>query len=119
MKNNRVIKTVITAACVTLLVGATFFAVIGQQDSVAQQTEDPAVVSDKTASVGALVGGLEARLVENPNDAKGWILLARSHDHLGNEEKAWRAYSRARDLGMTDATLELKLAANMVGSLDN
>ena len=119
MKNNRLIKTAITAACVALLVGATLFAVIGQQDSVAQQTEGPAVVSDKTASVGALVGGLEARLAANPDDPKGWILLARSHDHLGNKEEAWDAYSRARDLGMTDDALELKLAANMVGSLDN
>jgi cytochrome c-type biogenesis protein CcmH/NrfG len=119
MKNNRLIKTVVTAACVTLLVGATLFAVTVQQDSAVEQTDSLDVVADKTASVGALVGGLEARLVENPNDAKGWILLARSHDHLGNEEKAWRAYSRARDLGMTDETLELKLAANMVGSLDN
>jgi cytochrome c-type biogenesis protein CcmH len=119
MKNDRPIKTVITAACVTLVVGATLFAVIGQQDSVAQQTEDLAVMSDKTASVGTLVGGLEARLVANPDDAKGWILLARSHDHLGNHEKAWNAYSRARDLGTTDHALELKLAANMVDSLNN
>ena len=119
MKNNRLIRAAATAGCVTLLVGATLFAVIGQQESAAQQTEIAEVVSDKSASVGALVGGLEARLVANPDDAKGWILLAKSHDHLGNSEKAWAAYSRARDLGMTDETLELKLAANMVGSLDN
>ena len=119
MKNNRLIKTAITAGCVTLLVGATLFAVTGEQDSVAQQAGNPAVVADKAASVGALVSGLEARLIENPNDAKGWILLARSHDHLGNNDEAWRAYSRARELGMTDDALELKLAANMVGSLGN
>lgn len=119
MKNNRLIRTAISAGCITLLVGAALFAVTGQQDSVAQQTEEPVVAADKTASVGALVGGLEARLAANPNDAKGWILLARSHDHLGNNDKAWRAYSRARELGVTDEALELKLAANMVGSLNN
>lgn len=119
MKMNRLIRAGITAGCVTLLVGATLFGVAGPQESVAQQTGNHAVAAEKTASVGALVGRLRARLVANPDDAKGWILLARSHDHLGNNDKAWNAYARARELGMADEALELKLAANMVASLGN
>lgn len=117
MNNNRIIKTIFALTCVAVLVGATLFAVVGRQNSVGEQVDLAQVATDKSASVGALVGGLEARLAANPKDAKGWILLARSHDHLGNSDRAWSAYSRARELGMTDATLELKLAANMVGSL--
>ncbi len=67
----------------------------------------------KAASVTSLVGGLEARLAENPDDAKGWLLLAKSHDHLGDRDAAWAAYSRARELGMSDDSLEIKLAANL------
>lgn len=119
MKNNRIIKAFITVACVTVLVGATLFAIVSPQGSAGEQVEQAQDSTDKSESVGTLVGGLEARLASNPEDAKGWILLARSHDHLGNNDKAWSAYSRARNLGMTDETLELKLAANMVGSLQN
>jgi len=68
---------------------------------------------NKAASVTSLVGGLEARLADDPNDAKGWLLLAKSHDHLGNRDAAWAAYTRARELGMGDNTLEIKLAANL------
>ncbi len=67
----------------------------------------------KAASVTSLVGGLEAKLAEDPNDAKGWLLLAKSHDHLGNRDAAWAAYSRARELGMSDNPFEIKLAANI------
>lgn len=118
MTNNRLVKTFITVSCIAVLVGATLFAVVGQQGSADNQIESTSVASDKAASVGTLVGGLEERLTSNPEDAKGWILLARSHDHLGNEGEAWSAYSRARELGMIDEALELKLAANMVGSLE-
>ena len=93
--------TLFVASAVIVLAGLALFAVTDRQDPV-----------------GSLIGGLEARLAENPDDAKGWLLLARSHDHLGNDDEAWNAYSRARELGMNDETLELKLAANMVGALD-
>lgn len=117
MKNDQPVKLFIAASGVVALVAVTLFAVVDRQDDVVVQTETPSATQGGSASVGSLIGGLEARLAENPDDAKGWILLARSHDHLGNKEKAWSAYSRARELGMVDESLELKLAANMVGSL--
>jgi hypothetical protein len=66
--------------------------------------------SDKTGSVASLLGGLEARLTANPDDAKGWLLLAKSYDHLGRTADARNAYEKATALGMTDAALESRLA---------
>lgn len=110
--------TLFVASAVVVLAGLALFAVTDRQDTVVIQAETSQPTQDRSASVGSLIGGLEARLAENPDDAKGWLLLARSHDHLGNNDEAWNAYSRARELGMNDETLELKLAANMVGALD-
>ena len=67
----------------------------------------------KAASVTILVDGLEAKLAENPDDAKGWLLLAKSHDHLGDPRAAWTAYTRAKELGMSDDTFEIQLTANL------
>ena len=83
------------------------------------QAETTQASPGRSASVGSLIGGLESRLAENPEDAKGWLLLARSHDHLGDNAKAWNAYSRARGLGLTDEALELKLAANIAVAFDD
>ena len=65
--------------------------------------------SDKAGSVTSLLSGLEARLAENPDDAKGWLLLAKSYDHLGSVADARNAYAKAVELGLTDAALEARL----------
>ena len=70
--------------------------------------------TEKTASVGDLIGGLGRRLEEDPNDGKGWLLLAKSHDHLGNTAAAWSSYARAKELGTSDDALEAKLAARLL-----
>jgi len=58
------------------------------------------------ASVGSLVDGLRNRLQQDPDDAAGWLLLARSYEHLGRHPEAMLAYQRARSLGKTDLKLE-------------
>ena len=73
------------------------------------QASQPAQQNDKAGSVTSLLAGLEARLAENPDDAKGWLLLAKSYDHLGRPQDARDAYDRAAALGMTDAALEGRL----------
>ena len=70
---------------------------------------------EKIGSVTSLLAGLETRLAENPDDAKGWLLLAKSYDHLGREQDARDAYEKAAALGMTDATLESRLASASSG----
>lgn len=57
-------------------------------------------------SVASLLDGLKNRLEREPDDADGWILLARSYEHLGRHQEAAAAYYRAAKLGKTDAQLE-------------
>ena len=56
-------------------------------------------------SVSSLIGGLEHRLGENPDDGRGWLLLAKSYEHLGRYEDARTAFARAAALGVTDDRL--------------
>lgn len=57
-------------------------------------------------TVESLLGGLEARLAQNPGDGKGWLLLAKSYDHLGRSADAATAYEKARVLGAADPAFE-------------
>ena len=57
------------------------------------------------ASVASMVDELAARLQEEPGDAKGWLLLAKSYKHLGRIEEAQRAYKQAAMLGEYDEGL--------------
>lgn len=63
----------------------------------------PAAGVRNAAPVQSLIGGLEARLESNPDDAKGWALLAQSYAFVGDSAGAERAMQRAVALGM-DAT---------------
>ena len=69
-----------------------------------------AAKTDDIAPVGSLLAGLEERLASNPDDAKGWLLLAKSYQHLGQDEKARSAYDKAAALGQVDATFADSLA---------
>ena len=100
--------------------GVMLYGVIGRPDlSNVQATSSDAVAntrsvqssgqSDKVGSVTSLLSGLEARLAGNPDDAKGWLLLAKSYDHLGRSADAKDAYAKAAALGMMDADLEARL----------
>ncbi len=60
-------------------------------------------------SVASLVDGLAERLQHEPDNAGGWLLLARSYEHLGSHRDASIAYDRARALGKTDPKLEESL----------
>lgn len=64
---------------------------------------------DKAATVESLLGGLERRLEANPDDAKGWLLLAKSYRHLGENDKALAAYEKARNLGQADKDFEASM----------
>jgi hypothetical protein len=74
----------------------------------AEQTLWPDAVSKPTSApppVGSLVDGLSARLHENPDDAGGWLLLAKSYRFLERPGDARLAYQRAAALGKTDPEL--------------
>lgn len=77
--------------------------------SVARSQISPADPANKAASVNELLSGLEMRLQDDPGDGKGWLLLAKSYDHLGRGHDAVAAYEKATQLGLTDSELEARL----------
>lgn len=64
------------------------------------------VNAQEVAPVAALVDGLAQRLESNPDDVKGWVLLAKSYAHLGQYESAHAAAARARALGYSGGDLD-------------
>lgn len=70
----------------------------------------PAAATGKDHSVTleqieAMVGKLEARLKDNPQDAVGWAMLGRSHAVLGRHAQAVPAFKQAVTLRGDDAVL--------------
>lgn len=63
-----------------------------RQQVTAQQVED-------------MVGKLAARLKEQPDDAKGWVMLARSYKVLGRHAEAAEAYGKGMSLVAQQASL--------------
>lgn len=107
------------AAFAALLLAVGLYAAIGRPDianSMSVPSSSPPVSTrssagsgGKAASVTTLLAGLEQRLQEDPDDARGWLLLAKSYDHLGRPRDAAAAYERAATLGLTDNVLEARL----------
>ena len=76
--------------------------------ATSEERQAPAM-RNKAASVGDLLGGLEERLRSNPDDGKGWLLLAKSYELLGQDTDASEAYAKAAALGVTDEALAARL----------
>ena len=93
-----------------MTIGRPDLAVESNQTQAAQPTESATTGQDvSVATVESLLSGLEQRLQREPEDGKGWLLLAKSYDHLGRTAEAIEAYARARDLGNSDLLLESRL----------
>lgn len=79
-------------------------------------TSSSSQVDSKIASVATLVNGLEERLRQQPDDGKGWLLLAKSYRHLDRMDEARNAYRKADELGHADATVAAQLFGLAVDS---
>ena len=121
-RNSGSAKLSLLAVIVVFGLGIVLYGVIGKPQfsniqaspsaaTTTMQAAQPGQANDKVGSVTSLLAGLEARLAENPDDAKGWLLLAKSYDHLGRSAEAKEAYDKAAALGMTDAAFESRLGA--------
>jgi len=109
----------LAAALLVPVLAIVIYAVTGDPDSAdagpgtmppaATRSQPPASKQDGIAPVANLVDGLAARLEHEPDDAGGWLLLAKSYRHLDRREDARSAYLKARDLGRIDADLEAYL----------
>lgn len=53
----------------------------------------------------AMINALSARLEQNPNDGKGWVMLARSYAVLGRFSESVAAYEKATHLIQNNAAL--------------
>jgi cytochrome c-type biogenesis protein CcmH len=60
--------------------------------------------------IQGMVGGLAARLKDNPNDYDGWMMLGRSYTVLNNAAGAKDAYIHAAKLKPTEAMPKMQLA---------
>ena len=79
---------------------------------VTAEARAPAPTPDngQIASVESLLGGLEARLAANPNDANGWALLAQSYAYTADDAAIERAVKRAVELGVDEQALRERVA---------
>lgn len=85
-------------------------ALAGVQAWAAGIESDAAPSANPSAQpVADLIGGLEARLEENPDDAEGWALLAQSYAYTGQMSDARDAVNRAVALGRDRNTLEARV----------
>ena len=73
--------------------------------SLAMVREIPDEPDTSVAPVSALIDGLEARLAQEPEDAKGWALLAQSYAFVDDEQQTEAAIVRAVNLGFDEADL--------------
>lgn len=100
------------------VIAAGFYSSLGSPDAATAEyghqnyaTAQSTIVSARSAktpvgSVASMLDGLKARLEQEPDDAGGWLLLAKSYQHLGQTEEANSAYERASALGKTDPAFE-------------
>lgn len=77
----------------------------------AQANGEPPM-SDK--QILAMVDTLAQKMQQNPNDPKGWVLLARSQNALGRYPEAVAAFERATQLLPNDAQLLVDYADALV-----
>jgi cytochrome c-type biogenesis protein CcmH len=79
---------------------------------IATNSAPGAAAERSLGSVASMVDGLAARLRDQPDDANGWVLLARSYQYIDRHAEALDAYEHAQALGKTDPDLEATLLGN-------
>ena len=95
--------TIITAGIAIFLFAiAIYFAWTGPGASNAPQTAKEIGMSPEHA---AMIKALSDRLEQNPNDGKGWAMLARSYAVMGEYKQALPAYEKAVSLIPNDPVL--------------
>lgn len=83
------------------------------QISFADRAADREADAAREAQVAGLIGQVEARLAENPDDLRGWVLLARAYVRLGRIEDALKAQATAGDLFDQEPDLAQDAAESM------
>jgi cytochrome c-type biogenesis protein CcmH len=76
-----------------------------------RQLQDPA-----DPKFAALVEQLSQRLAENPEDSRGWLLLARSYSRMGRYAESAGAYRQAIARGRNEAEVQASLGEVLVAA---
>jgi cytochrome c-type biogenesis protein CcmH len=69
---------------------------------------------ERDEMIRSMVAGLAARLEDEPEDAEGWRMLARSYEVLGEPVKAAEAYGRVASLRPEDTVAKLDHALALI-----
>ncbi|MFK4824078.1 c-type cytochrome biogenesis protein CcmI [Paenochrobactrum sp. BZR 588] len=87
---------------------------VGSPDLPSQPLSKRIAVNPERAPVEELVSQAEAHLVENPQDGRGWNVLAPIYLRLGRVDDAINAYRNSIRLNGEDFALNLGLAESLV-----
>jgi len=101
------VKSLAISIAITVAIIAASLVLVADKDTV--HAPDAATAEMSLGTVESMVGGLEQRLQQDPDDGKGWLLLAKSYRHLGRVDDARIAYKKAEVLGSGDATVAAQL----------
>ena len=74
--------------------------------------------ADRAAMIEGMVGGLAARLENEPDDLEGWTMLARSYGVLNEPRESADAFARAIELAPDDLSLRLGRAEALLNALN-
>jgi len=86
-------------------------------DSIMVVEATPVPDTATLPSVEAMLEQLEQRLLQQPDDSKGWNLLGRSYQHLGRTEAAKNAFARASNLDHQHQPRPVNKSAGLQGTV--
>lgn len=92
----------VTLAVAVPVCAALLYALLGNPDAQREQAASHNVTAQQ---IDDMVAKLAARLEKNPEDLKGWVILARSYKTLARFDLAEKAYARLGDALEKDAGL--------------
>jgi len=98
-----------------LKVGNLSFTTMLDSKAAAKQAADKLVPrnADGTPDIETMIAGLQKKMDENPNNAKGWAMLGRSYMVLKRYPEAVRSYEKALKLQPQSANLMLAVADSL------
>ncbi|MBI4988766.1 MAG: c-type cytochrome biogenesis protein CcmI [Rhodocyclales bacterium] len=85
------------------IAAAALYFALGNIPALSPESAQPPKVTAQ--QIEEMVAKLAARMEQNPDDPKGWIMLARSYKAMGRYEESTRAFGKAEKLVGTDPNL--------------
>jgi cytochrome c-type biogenesis protein CcmH len=106
-------KVIIGLIVFIVLLSSAFYLTLGDAFRVAQRNEQKPMTQ---AGVEQMVADFALKMEKDPDNLKGWAMLARSYRILGRNEDAAKAYARAGNFINDDPELLAEYADVLVGA---